>query len=117
MKIAIATDDKESVSRFTGRAAWFCITEINDGKIGHKDFKPHRSPHHEGAHDHSHHHDHSQNPHQHSIELLQDVDVFLVQHLGPHFVEALKSSPVKIVKTREESIDAALTAYLQQQIS
>ena len=113
MKIAIATDDRIHIAKRTGRAAEFALYEIENGEIIRTDYLKNDHSHHE----HHHHHDeHESHEHGHShteiVSQMKGVDVFLVNHLGPHFkVEVEKAGiPYKMVKG--ESIAEILKEYI-----
>lgn len=102
MKIAIATDDRLHITKRTGRAAEFAIYEIENGKIIQAEYLENNHTHHD--HHEEEHHTHGSHEHGHShteiVDQMKGVDMFLVNHLGPHFkVEVEKAGiPYKIIK-------------------
>jgi hypothetical protein len=64
MKVAFATDDKITISRMTGRAKWFAIYTLENGKVIDLEYllNDHQHDHNHGhEHDHDHNHSHNHN--------------------------------------------------------
>lgn len=106
MRIAVPVDnDKETIFKRTGQAPFFAIfqdgvfeTAIANahGKEGHN--------HHDDEHGHVHAEDDALHVahHKKDVAALEGCDVILVQMIGEHMREAVKSLHVKIKKIREK---------------
>ncbi len=120
MIIAIATNDRKTIAKRTGRATEFAFFEINgneitgvtyenshhehhdhdrsesnhrQGRRGHNLGQGHSHGHGNGYHHHEHHHDEV-------VEQLKNVNMFLVRAVGKHMRSDLERGniPFKLVK-------------------
>ncbi|MBN2668077.1 MAG: hypothetical protein JXR60_02510 [Bacteroidales bacterium] len=107
MKIAIPTNDKQTIAKRSGQAKWFGIFEIENSVIISQAFL-------ENNHEHHHHHDHEEGEHTHEdmIALLKDCSLMIAQKVGPHFGRELKGAKIDIKLTELENIDEALKLVL-----
>ncbi len=120
MIIAIATNDRKTIAKRTGRAAEYAFFEVNgneitgvtyeknhhehhdhdrsegnhrQGRRGHSLGQGHGHGHRNGYHHHEHHHDEV-------VEQLKNVNMFLVRAVGKHMRSDLERGniPFKLVK-------------------
>ena len=112
MKIAVITDDEQTISQHFGRAGYYVILTIEDNKIvgrqiaskSNHQHQDQHDPHHEGQH---HNHDHGS-----MIEPIADCQVILVRGMGMGAHEALKARGIEPIITDIPEIDRAVAAYL-----
>ena len=124
MKIAVITDDGETISQHFGRAQHYLVFTIEDGKVtgqelldkpGHRQFvnEPHE-----------HEHGHGQDPRGHGFgsssdrkhalmaEPISDCEVILVRGMGRGAYMAMEAANIKPVVTDVASAVDAVQAYL-----
>lgn len=121
MKIAFVTDDEKTVSAHFGRAAYFLVVNVEDGretgrelreKMGHAHF-------HNAEHTHE---DHATQPHgfdpqsqtRHTsmLEAIADCSVVVCGGMGQGAVYSIQQSGKDLRLTSEPSIDRALELFL-----
>ncbi|MBN1563835.1 MAG: dinitrogenase iron-molybdenum cofactor biosynthesis protein [Anaerolineae bacterium] len=128
-KIAIVTDDGETISQHFGRAAHYLVFTVDEentitekelrDKAGHRQFvnEPHD---HEHDHDHDH-HDHSQghgfgnhSDHKHArmIEAIIDCEAIIVRGMGRGAYIAMETAQIKPIVTDIPAAEDAVKAYL-----
>jgi predicted Fe-Mo cluster-binding NifX family protein len=101
MKIALATNDRETIAQRTGQAKEFVIVELDDNFNELKrEYKRNHHEHHshddEGGHMHS---------HAELIELLEGVEFVCLKMVGKHLKADLDNAGIKIVKVGFDTID------------
>jgi predicted Fe-Mo cluster-binding NifX family protein len=112
MKIAVITDDEQTVSQHFGRAQYYTVLTIENGQIaGRQTFarvnhqhQNNDEPQHEGSH---HNHDHAS-----MIDPIADCQVILVRGMGMGAYNALIARGIQPVITDIPEIDQAVKAYL-----
>lgn len=109
MKIAIPTNDKETLAARSGRAQWFLIFDIEDKKIVNTTEESNNHEHHAHGEEHSHNHGHS---HADMIEQLKDCDLVITKKVGPHFGAELKIANIEVKICQEDKIEDVLKPYL-----
>ena len=123
MKIAVITDDERTLSQHFGRAAYYMVVTIEDGKIvsrerrdkmGHTHFanEPHTEeagqPHGFGPQAH--------NRHLQMAEAIADCEALLCGGMGRGAYESMLARHIKPVVTDLRLIDEAALAYAQGKI-
>ena len=123
MKIAVITDDERTLSQHFGRAAYYMVVTIEDGKIvsrerrdkmGHTHFanEPHTEeagqPHGFGPQAH--------NRHLQMAEAIADCEALLCGGMGRGAYESMLARHIKPVVTDLHLIDEAALAYAQGKI-
>jgi len=137
MKVVFATDDKETISRMTGRAKWFAFYTLEDGEVKNVEYveNDHKHDHeHEHSHSHNHHHVHGEGHHHNHNEgsengnangkgrnahsghshkkILTDIAdreaLFITRHLGKHFKEGVTELGINYKMTKTETIEQAI---------
>jgi len=123
MKIAVITDDERTISQHFGRAPYFVVVTVEDGKIvgrerrdklGHAHLanEPHSEelgqPHGFGPQAH--------NRHLQMAEAIADCEALLCGGMGRGAYESMKARNIKPVVTDIRLIDEAALAYAQGKI-
>ena len=120
MKIAVITDDERTLSQHFGRAAYYMVVTIEDGKIvsrerrdklGHAHFA-------DGAHTEEAGQPHGFGPQAHNrhlqmAEAIADCEALLCGGMGRGAYESMKARNIKPVVTDIRLIDEAALAYAQ----
>lgn len=115
MEIAIATDDRKSIAKRTGRAAEFAIYSIENGEIQSIDYKKNKHTHHHesGKGEHNHQHDHGEHKHDEIIDQLQGVDMFLLRAVGKYLKNDLKKGNIPFQLVKVDNIKEIISNYLK----
>jgi predicted Fe-Mo cluster-binding NifX family protein len=128
MKIAFVTDDGQAISAHFGRAAYFLVVEVEDGKevkremrekLGHTHFH--------AEHDHDHHHEEnagqphgmdpaSQSRHGSMLTAIDDCSVVVCGGMGQGAVYSIQSSGKDLRLTDVRSINEALALFLDDNL-
>jgi predicted Fe-Mo cluster-binding NifX family protein len=123
MKIAVVTDDHETISAHFGRAAYYEVFTIADGKItkreaiqkpSHDQFanEPHDEP---GF-------AHGQGPlagrrHARMLEPIRDCQVLIARGMGQGAHDNLQQAGIQPIITDVPEIEAAVQAYISNQLA
>ena len=127
MIIAIATNDRKTIAKRTGRAAEFASFQINDAKIIGVTFQKNEHEHHdhdgsEGNHrqgrghglGHGHHHHDEQHSHDEVVQQLKDVDIFLVRAVGKHMKRDLEQGNIPYSLVKGEKLTDIVNEYIEK---
>jgi predicted Fe-Mo cluster-binding NifX family protein len=124
MRIAAITDDGQTISQHFGRAAHYLVVTVEDGKIidrqlrdklghGHFSGMPHveqpGQPHGLDAASH--------NKHLQMAEAITDCEALLCRGMGMGAYESMKVRGIRPIVTDIASIDEAVMAYANGQIT
>jgi predicted Fe-Mo cluster-binding NifX family protein len=137
VRIAVVTDDQNTISQHFGRAHYYLVFTVEDGqvmqqelrdKLGHDQFQQEEHGHHDHDHDHQQGHglgQHSQDKHSRMMANIGDCQVLLAggtlapalrcgasAGVGLGARASLQAIGVKPILTNMHEIDAALQAYL-----
>jgi predicted Fe-Mo cluster-binding NifX family protein len=119
MKIAVITDDGNNISRHFGRAPFYAVFTIEDGKIVQREMRDkmghHQFVHEEGLVDEQGRHGFgpgSQDRHAAMAQAIKDCDVLLCGGMGWGAFESMKQAGIKTVVTDITDIGSAVQAYL-----
>jgi predicted Fe-Mo cluster-binding NifX family protein len=118
MRIAVATENGEEISRHFGRSPFFAVFDIEDNKIVGQTMRQNTfSQHFRGGQDHGHHgegHHGSGDPHSHRslIEGLSDCTVVISHGMGRSAWEDLRAAGKDMIVTDETKVKDALDRYL-----
>jgi predicted Fe-Mo cluster-binding NifX family protein len=134
MKIAVVTDDEQTVSQHFGRAQYYLVFTVEDGeitarerrdKLGHRQFAQMPDLDHDHDHDHEHGHEHGQQDprgrgfgqsaerkHAMMIEAIRDCDAILVRGMGRGAYLAMEAANITPVVTDIASAEDAVKAYI-----
>ena len=132
MKIAIATNDRKTIAKRTGRAAEFAIYNIENGEIQSIDYQKNTHTHHddhdrnEGNHrqghggghgqlhgEHEHHHEHGAHTHDDIITQLKGIDMLLLKAVGKYMRKDLKRGNIPFQMVKENNIKEIISNYLK----
>jgi predicted Fe-Mo cluster-binding NifX family protein len=121
MKIAIITDDGKSISQHFGRAPYYQVVSIEDGKVtskemreklGHNHFssQPHAEEHHQGE-------EHgcgsgSHDKHISMAEAISDCKVLLCGGMGMGAYNSMIQLNIQPVVTNLQDIEEAVQAFI-----
>ena len=106
-KICIPTNDRKTIAQRTGRTKEFACYEVENGEIMKLYFV--ENPHHEHEHE-----DGEEEEHHHNeiIEILEDVDVFVVKAVGKHLRQDLIDANVNFVRTNKDNLDEIIKKHI-----
>jgi predicted Fe-Mo cluster-binding NifX family protein len=121
VKIAAITDDGKTVSQHFGRARYFLVVTIEDGKIsaqelrekaGHHTFAPHEAPGHSrpGTHGFD---PASRGRHAQMLSAIADCQVVLAGGMGQGMLQNLEQAGIRPFLTEVRSIEQAIHAFLE----
>ncbi len=122
MKIAVVTDDHQTISAHFGRAVYYKVFTISDGKIALQETRP------KPAHDQSAIEPHNetgdaygQGPaaegwHARMLEPIRDCQVLLARGMGKGAYDILKRSGIQPILTDIHDIEQAVKAYIDGQL-
>lgn len=109
MKIAFVSDDHQTISAHFGRALYYEIFTIDDGKTLQHDTSP--KVHHGGSHE-EHHASMHQHDHGSMLAPIQDCQVLIAGGMGWGAHQALETQGIQPIITSQADIQAALQAFL-----
>ncbi len=120
MKVAVITDDGETISQHFGRAPYYLVLMIEQGevvnrelrnKVGHGQFGEHHlnGEHHGAGHGSD---SASHNRHVSMAEAIQDCEAVICGGMGMGAYESMRSLNITPVVTDLRDIDAAVKAYI-----
>lgn len=120
MKIAVITDDFKTISAHFGRAQYYRVFTVEDGKIvSHEDRQKanHSQFAEQGLHEHKPGESHGNDPasqHRHGamMDSISDCQVLLARGMGGGAHSALTSRGIQPILTEIQEIQAAVEAYL-----
>ena len=113
MKIAIPTNDRETIAKRTGRALEFAFYTIENGKIISVTYSENIHKH--GEHDRSEGHHHEKNEehgHDDILEILIDIDILLVRAIGKYMRKSLQKGNINYKIVKIDAISELLKGYL-----
>lgn len=124
MKIAVITDDEHTVSQHFGRAAYYLVVTIEDGKISDRQMRPKlghmhfaNDPHVADVPGQPHGFDPaSQDRHTRMSDAIADCQVLLCGGMGAGAYESMRQRGIKPVVTDIHSIEDAVKAYVEGKI-
>lgn len=126
MKIAIVTNDGQTVSQHFGRAAYYLVVEIQDNQVVSYEMRPRRTPHASGQGRQSHTHQpgqpHGTGPeadarHASMIAQIQDCDMLIAGGMGTGAVRAMEAAGIRTYLTDIPDINQALNAYVNGELA
>ncbi len=121
MKIAITTDDGKIVSRHFGRALYFLVLTIEEGKVVNREMREKLGHQHFHTHEHSDEHHHqerhgldepSHNKHVSMVEAISDCEYVISGGMGMGAYDSINRLHLKPVITDFLEIDAVIQAFL-----
>jgi predicted Fe-Mo cluster-binding NifX family protein len=121
MKIAVATNDNQSVAGHVGRCRAFIVFETNDSQIVKKEIRENSFTNHmqhrenDEEHHHGEGHGHGHN-HHNLLNGLKDCQVLIFNHGGWRLIEDLKANNIIPVLTDERLAEDAVTKYIKGEL-
>ncbi len=120
MKLAIASDDEMNVSQHFGRAPYYVVFTVDDGKVTAKETRSKASHQTFAAHEPAklaegerHGYDAgSTSRHESMAEAIRDCQVLLTGGMGWGAYEAMQGYGIETIATDVENIDEAVELYL-----
>jgi len=126
LKIAVVTEDGNTISQHFGRAPYYAVVTVEDGKItgkemrekaGHGTGGEHHCHHEGGCHDEKHGMDAaSQTKHTGMLANIQDCQVLIAGGMGWGAYESMKSRNIQPIITDVQNIDEAVRLYIEGKI-
>ncbi len=120
MKIAVATNNKETVAGHVGKCRAFLIYEIEDKKIKRIEYRENTFTNHgRGSHDHNHEHGYGHgmgHGHGHLVEGLQDCSSLIFKSGGWRMIENLQENNIQPIITDEKSADTAVEKFIKGEL-
>jgi len=120
MKIAVVTDDEKTISAHFGRAQYYLVFTVEDGKVIGQETRPKANhshfadDHHLSEHGDSHGMDpQSQHRHGAMMDAIPDCQILLARGMGQGAHVSLKSRGIQPVLTDIQNIQEAVDAYLK----
>lgn len=120
MKVAVITDDGQTISRHFGRAAYYMVVTIEEGRMTHREMR-HKMGHQQfsgqSEHQHEHGHEHgcgaeSHNKHVSMAEAISDCKALLCGGMGMGAYESMRRLNIQPVVTELQNIDEAVQAFI-----
>lgn len=115
MKVAIVTNNGQTVSQHFGRSKYFFIVTIEDGKVVDQEYRERFVRHHAHNHEHGHHHEHGAGAHHDHTNMakeIADCDMLVAGGMGRSAYEAFKEAGLEVVLTDYRQIDEVIGALL-----
>jgi predicted Fe-Mo cluster-binding NifX family protein len=123
MKIASVSEDGVTISQHFGRAPFYVVVTVEDGKIvsrekrdkmGHNEFsgETHEEAHGEDPRGHGF-DPAAQNRHARMTAAIADCEVLLARGMGAGAYESMKQANIRPVVTDVTNIDEAVQAYIE----
>lgn len=109
LKVAIVTDDEKTISQHFGRAKFYLVYDIKNGKIEGKETRP-KAAHHGQSEEH-HHQDNL--IHRSMSSNIDDCEALIARGMGWGAYDAMERSGIKPFITDKESADEAVEAYIK----
>jgi predicted Fe-Mo cluster-binding NifX family protein len=123
MKIAVITEDEKTISQHFGRAPYYLVCTIENGKVvsrekreklGHNHFSAQG---HEEHHEHGHEHEHGldeehHNRHAMMADAISDCQALICGGMGMGAYESMRRLNITPVVTDIQDVDAAIQAYI-----
>ncbi len=124
MKIAAITDDGKTISQHFGRAQYYLVSTVEDGKVTHREMRSKLN--HNQLADQPHANDapgqqHGMDPASHNKHLqmaasISDCEVLLCRGMGMGAYESMKVAGIRPVVTDIADIEQAVEVYISGQI-
>jgi len=121
MKVAVVTNDGVTVSQHFGRARYYLVAEIQDGKVVRHEMRPRHTPHaagqHGGMHTHTPNQPHgmgaeAQTRHAMMAAQIQDCEMLVAGGMGRGAVLSMESAGIAVRLTDMTNIEEVLQAII-----
>jgi predicted Fe-Mo cluster-binding NifX family protein len=107
IKIALTTDDGESISQHFGQASYFKVITLEDNLISGSELRE-KASHQHGDHSHA----DGVHPGQQMVESIFDCQVLITGGMGTPALNRAAAAGLKVFLTDIPSIDSAIQAYV-----
>ena len=107
MKVAIPSDNRDTITKRTGQSKGFMVYEINNGKIIHSEYRENNMDKHDEEAEHS---------HVQIIDLLKDVSILLVAAIGKYMKRDVENSPMNYQLVQEEKLTQIMDNFLKNKL-
>lgn len=111
MKIAIVSDDSQTVSQHFGRATRYVVLTIDDGRVTAREVREklgHTAAHSEHA---EHSTEEADHRHQDMISVVGDCTILVAGRMGPGAYEAIRARGVRPILTEFRTVDEVADAF------
>lgn len=107
MKIAVASDDRKTISHHFGRATGFVIFEVENNSIINQEYRKNigKSTGECGSCNHD-----------VMINNIKDCDVLISYGMGRRIYDDLTKDNIQVVVTDEETVDAAVKRFIKKEL-
>ncbi|HVP21715.1 MAG TPA: NifB/NifX family molybdenum-iron cluster-binding protein [Anaerolineaceae bacterium] len=123
MKIAVITDDGQTISQHFGRAPYYVVCTVEDGKISARELRDKLGHSHFAGEEHHEHHDASHgmdaashDRHAQMAGAIADCQVLLCGGMGMGAYQSMLQLNIQPVVTNLQDIEAAVQAYIDGKI-
>jgi len=106
-KLAVPTDDGETISRHFGQAKYFRVITLENDQTARSEMRE-KASHQHGDHSHP----AGIHPGQQMIEVISDCQVLVCGGMGTPAYNRVVAAGLRVILTRQLSIDTAVQAYL-----
>ena len=120
MKIAVITDDGTTISRHFGRALFYMVMTIENGKISNREKRNKLGHNHFSSENHEEHHGagHGQDAASHDrhagmAAAIADCEALICGGMGMGAYQSMLQLKIKPIVTELEDVDAAALAYIK----
>lgn len=121
IKVAFVTDDGNTISQHFGRARFYEVVTIEDGKITHRERRE-KAGHHtfHGQEEHGEHHgpghgfdEHSQGKHRMMVGVITDCQMLVARGMGNGAYQHMLNANIKPIITNIPKIDDAIQEIIK----
>lgn len=122
MKIAVITDDQKTISQHFGRAPYYLVLTVEDGKITNRELRDklghqHFAGEEHGEHEHHHGAGHGSDPASHNrhsrmAEAISDCQAVICGGMGMGAYQSMQALNIKPVVSDIRDIEEAVQAYI-----
>ena len=124
MKIALITEDGKTISQHFGRAPYYLVVTVEEGKVIGREMRSKLGHNHFSAEEHHHEHDGEQHgnhadghgKHVRMAEAISDCEVLLCGGMGYGAYQSMQALNIRPLVTEVQDVDEAVQAYLSGKI-
>ena len=125
MKIAIVTNNGQTISQHFGRASHYAIFSIENGEVKDTEMRERHTGHKAQQHEHEHHHDHNNNnahgigqdeKHDAMAKEIADCQVLIAGGMGRGAYMRFFQNGINVIMTDITDIKQAVDAYIKGEL-
>jgi len=124
MRIAVISDDGKNISKHFGRAVYYSVFTIEDGKVVSKELRDRRFRHNQNMENHTHHehvegepHGMGQNDkHDSMAKEIGDCQVLIAGGMGRGAYLRMFENGINVIMTDENDVESAVQRYLNNEL-